>query len=193
MTEPRRDGTNPSSTPTTTKAATPSTTTEVRPAASAASATEVKKTTTTATGDAAPAARAAAARPAAAAGSRRVRKARLRLARLDPWSVMKTAFLFSIAGGIMFWVATYVVWGVIGSSGLFDAINKMVSSIMEQPGETNKFKIETYISTNKVLGLAALLAAVDIVIFTALATLGSFLYNLSATMLGGIEVTLAED
>ena len=28
---------------------------------------------------------------------------------------------------------------------------------------------------------------------TALATLGSFLYNLAATMLGGLEITLAED
>ena len=33
----------------------------------------------------------------------------------------------------------------------------------------------------------------DVVIFTALATLGSFLYNLDATMLGGLEITLAED
>jgi hypothetical protein len=34
---------------------------------------------------------------------------------------------------------------------------------------------------------------VDVLIFTALATLGSFLYNLAATVLGGLEVTLAED
>lgn len=37
---------------------------------------------------------------------RRTRKARLRVARVDPWSVMKTVFLFSIAFGIMAWVAT---------------------------------------------------------------------------------------
>lgn len=123
----------------------------------------------------------------------RVRKARLRLARLDPWSVMKTGFLFSIAGGIMFWVATYVVWGVIGASGLFESINKVIASVVEAPGEKGRFKIERYVSTNKVLGLSALLAVVDVVIMTALATLGSFLYNLSATVLGGIEVTLAED
>lgn len=133
------------------------------------------------------------ARSVATMKPKRVRKARLRLARIDPWSVMKTSLLFSIAGGIMFWVATYLVWSAIGSSGLFEALNKMVSGIVNTPGDENQFQIENYISTNKVLGLAALLAAVDVVILTALATLGSFLYNLAATMLGGIEVTLAED
>ena len=42
--------------------------------------------------------------------STRTRRARLRISRVDPWSVMKTSFLFSIALGIMSWVAVYVVW-----------------------------------------------------------------------------------
>lgn len=140
-----------------------------------------------------PASRAAA--PAAARSARpaRVRKARLRLARIDPWSMMKTALLFSIAGGIIFWVATYIVWAAIDSSGLFEAINKFVSNLVDNPNDPKKFQLEQYISGNKVLGAAAGLAVVDVVIMTALATLGSFLYNLSATMLGGLEVTLAED
>jgi len=137
-----------------------------------------------------------AAEPAATVRERgvyRTRKARLRLARVDPWSVMKTAFLFAIAGGIIFWVATYVVWAVIGASGLFDAVNRMVDQVLSTPGQETPFRVEDYVSTNKVLGLTALIAAIDIVLMTALATLGSFLYNLSATILGGLEITLAED
>ncbi len=38
-----------------------------------------------------------------------------------------------------------------------------------------------------------LVAVVDVVLLTAIATLGAFLYNMSAALLGGIEVTLAED
>ncbi|GAA3622149.1 DUF3566 domain-containing protein [Microlunatus ginsengisoli] len=124
---------------------------------------------------------------------RRTRKARLRLSRLDPWSVMKTSFLFSIAAGIMLVVAVYVVWTVIGSSGLFDSVNDIVKSVISTPNDTTPFRVEEYINTQKVLGVAALLACVDVIIFTALATLGSFLYNLAATMLGGLEITLAED
>jgi Transmembrane domain of unknown function (DUF3566) len=125
--------------------------------------------------------------------ARRTRKARLRLSRLDPWSVMKTSFLFSIAAGVMLVVAVYVVWTVIGSSGLFDSVNEMVKSVVSTPGDTTPFLVQDYINTQKVMGVAALLACVDVVIFTALATLGSFLYNLAATMLGGLEITLAED
>jgi len=125
--------------------------------------------------------------------ARRTRKARLRLSRLDPWSVMKTSFLFSIAAGIMLVVAVYVVWTVIGASSLFESVNDIVKSVVSTPGDTTPFQIQEYINTQKVMGVAALLACVDVVIFTALATLGSFLYNLAATMLGGLEITLAED
>jgi len=38
-----------------------------------------------------------------------------------------------------------------------------------------------------------LIAAVDVVLLTAIATLGAFLYNMAAALLGGVEVTLAED
>jgi hypothetical protein len=125
--------------------------------------------------------------------ARRTRKARLRLSRLDPWSVMKTSFLFSIAAGIMLLASVYSVWTVLSTSQLFDSINEIVRSVVSTPGDTTPFRIQEYINTQKVMGVTALIACVDVVIFTALATLGSFLYNLAATMLGGLEITLAED
>jgi hypothetical protein len=136
---------------------------------------------------AAPAAKAAANAP------RRTRKARLRLSRIDPWSVMKTVFLFSIAFGVMSWVATYLLWQVLLSSGLFSAINDAVVTIISSPNNTEGWRIEDYLSANKVLGVTALLSVINVVISTALGTLGAFLYNLSANILGGLELTLAED
>jgi hypothetical protein len=125
--------------------------------------------------------------------ARRTRKARLRLSRLDPWSVMKTSFLFSISAGIVLVVAVYAVWTVLEGSGLFESVNLMIGSVTDAPNDSTPFRIEEYVNTPKVMGVAALIACVDVVILTALATLGSFLYNLAATMLGGLEVTLAED
>lgn len=125
--------------------------------------------------------------------SRRTRKARLRLSRIDPWSVMKTSFLFSIAFGIMFWFATYVVWSVIGASGLFDAINTILQSVLQNPNDQTQIRIEDFVNTNKVLGIAALIAVINVVLLTAIGTLTAFLYNLSANILGGLELTLAED
>ncbi len=107
--------------------------------------------------------------------------------------MLKTSFLFSIAAGVVLWVAVLVVWTVIGQSGLFDAMNKLIGDIVQVPGDTTQFRIQDYVPTSKVLGTAAIIAFVDVIIFTALATLAAFLYNLASAMIGGLEVTLAED
>ncbi|WP_420176355.1 DUF3566 domain-containing protein [Luteococcus sp. OSA5] len=130
---------------------------------------------------------------AGSATSRRTRRARLRLSRVDPWSVMKTAFLFTMAGGIIFFVSTWVIWGVINASGVFESVNTAVTDLVASPGAESAFRLEDYVNTPKVLGLAALISAINVVLLTALATLFSFLYNLAATVMGGLEVTLAED
>lgn len=124
---------------------------------------------------------------------RRTRKARLRISRLDPWSVMKTTLLFSIAYAIVQFIAIWVVWSVIGASGAFDSVNKTISDLVTAPGSENTFQLQDYINTHRVLGFTALVGVLDVILVTALATLGSFLYNLAATVLGGLEVTLAED
>lgn len=131
---------------------------------------------------------AAAPPPAAAQGS--TRTARLRLVRLDPWSVMKTSFLLSIAFGIVTVVSVSIVWGVLGAAGVWDSINASVQQIV---GDSSSFDIESYLGTSRVLGFTTVVAVVDVILITAIATLGAFLYNLSAALLGGLDVTLAED
>ncbi|WP_405063131.1 DUF3566 domain-containing protein [Kribbella sp. NBC_01505] len=125
-------------------------------------------------------------------GRSQTRKARLRMSRIDPWSVMKTAFLLAIAFGIVTWVAVFIVWSAIGAAGVFDNINNTVTEVLGNPN-TEPFRIENYINTGKVMGFTTLLACADVLIITALATLGSFLYNIAATLLGGLEVTLASE
>ena len=127
-----------------------------------------------------------------AASGPRTRKARLRLSRIDPWSVMKTAFLLAIAFGIVTWVAVFIVWSAIGAAGVFENINRTVQEVLGTPG-AEPFRVQDYVDTNKVMGFTTLLACADVLILTALATLGAFLYNLAAALLGGLEVTLASE
>ena len=87
----------------------------------------------------------------------------------------------------------WVLWGVIESSGAFKSINDAVNDLLATPNSASSFDLGRYVTGERVVGFTALIAAADVVIFTALATLFSFLYNLSATVLGGLEVTLAED
>ena len=121
-----------------------------------------------------------------------VRRARLRLVQVEPWSVMKTAFLLSVALGIVTVVAVGIVWGVLGAAGLWDSVNSIVQdSIGDSSGAP--FEIQKYLGTSRVLGFTMIVAVADVVLITAIATLGAFLYNLAAGLLGGIEVTFAED
>ncbi len=131
--------------------------------------------------------------PKPAMSSRRTRRARLRISRVDPWSVMKTSFLFSIAFGIMCWVAVYVVWTVVQTSGMFEAVNRTLTELLSSPSDQTPVRIEDYVNTNKVMGVTALLSVINVVLMTALGTIFAFLYNLSANILGGLELTLAED
>ncbi|WP_082573305.1 MULTISPECIES: DUF3566 domain-containing protein [unclassified Nocardioides] len=133
-----------------------------------------------------------AAAAAAAARGRAPRRARLRLTRIDPWSVMKTAFLLSIAFAVVTVVSVAMVWQVLGAAGVWDSIN---STIQESIGgeDVAGFRIEDYVGTSRVLGFTMLVAAIDVVLITATATLTAFLYNMAAALLGGVEITLAED
>ncbi len=123
---------------------------------------------------------------------RRTRRAQLRLVQVDAWSVMKTAFLLSIALGIVLVVAVAIIWGVLGAAGVWESINSIVQQAVGNASGA-PFDIREYAGTSRVLGFTMIVAVIDVVLITAIATLGAFLYNLSAALLGGIEVTLAED
>jgi hypothetical protein len=130
-------------------------------------------------------------RPAARTAPR-TRKARLRVAKADPWSVMKVSFLLSIALGICTVVAVAALWMVLDTLGVFSTVGSTISEATDS-GTGGGFDLESFLSLSRVLTFTSVIAVIDVVLATALATLGSFIYNLSAGMVGGIELTLAED
>ena len=122
----------------------------------------------------------------------RVRKARLRVAKADPWSVMKVSFLLSIALGICTIVASAVLWMVMDAMGVFSTVGG-TNSEATGSNESNGFDLQAFLSLPNVLMFTSIIAVIDVVLATALATLGAFIYNLSAGFVGGVELTLAED
>ena len=128
--------------------------------------------------------------PAPARGPRR---ARLRLSRIDPWSVMKVSFLLAIAFGIVTVVSVFMVWSVLSAAGVWSSINNTVSDTLSSGNNTSTFNIEDYLGMSRVLGFTMLVSVIDVILITAIATLAAFLYNMAASLLGGVEVTLAED
>lgn len=127
-----------------------------------------------------------AARPSA--GGRRVR---LTLSRVDPWSALKMSFLLSVALGIAMVVAVAALWLLLKGMGVFDQVNNLVGSII-QDGD-KKFDIMDFVGFGRVVSLSIVFAVIDVVIFTAIATLGAFIYNVSASLVGGLGLTLTDD
>ncbi|WP_062381094.1 DUF3566 domain-containing protein [Demequina pelophila] len=118
------------------------------------------------------------------------RKARVLLSRIDPWSALKLGFLLSIAVGIMFVVAVFVLWNVLDSMGVFVLINDWVVQLFTTEREID---IMQFFDRNKIMSAAILLSVVNVVLITALATLASFLYNVVSSVVGGVYVTLTDD
>ncbi len=123
----------------------------------------------------------------------RARRARLVLARVDPWSVMKLSFLLSVALAIVASVAVFVLWSVLDSMGVFDSVGRSVESVTRSSDNAQGVDILDYVGLGRVLSLTVVLAGVNVVLMTALSTLGAFLYNMAAGLVGGLHVTFTED
>jgi len=128
----------------------------------------------------------------AAAGRRPPRRARLRLTRIDPWSVMKTAFLLAVAFAVVTVVSVFIIWSVLAAAGVWDSINQTVQDVVGGQDAAG-WDVEKYVGMSRVMGFTILVSVVDVVLITAIATLSAFLYNMAAALLGGVELTLAED
>ncbi|AGZ38299.1 DUF3566 domain-containing protein [Actinoplanes friuliensis] len=129
------------------------------------------------------------------AAARGPRRARLNLKRIDPWSVMKFAFAVSVVLFIVVVVATSVLYLSLDAMGVWQEVNTSLQSLVNASGGTDAaaaggtgFRITAW----GVIGTSMLIGAVNVVLFTALATLGAFIYNVCADLVGGVELTLAE-
>lgn len=120
-------------------------------------------------------------RPASAAV--RGRKAKLALKRLDPWSVFVTSLLLSLLLALATILAAFLLYAVLSALGVPQSINHNIGDISKTPN---------ILTQGKFVGIAALIAGANVVLLTALATIGAMLYNVVSTFTGGVELTLAE-
>ncbi|WP_068400071.1 DUF3566 domain-containing protein [Kribbia dieselivorans] len=130
-------------------------------------------------------------RPATPRSRPAVRRVKLLVSRIDPWSALKISFLISVALGIAMVVMVAVLWTLLQGMGVFDQVSRMIGSIA---GSSEKpFDIMDILGFGRVLSLTIVIAVVDVVLMTALATLGAFLYNVCASLVGGLQLTLTDD
>ena len=119
------------------------------------------------------------------------RRANLVIARLEPWSVMKFSFLMSLVAWVVLFVAVALLYYALSGLGVFAALQRTLESVTSSQ-QSAGVNLSSWTSASRVLGYTMLLGAVNIILITALSTIGAVIYNLVTHLGGGIEVTLRE-
>lgn len=119
----------------------------------------------------------------------RMRRLRLTVTRVDPWTVMRMAFLLSLAAAVITVVAIMLLWGLLAGAGVFSSVEGTVNDVVG----SGSVAITQYFGFGRIFTFSLVVASVDVILITALATLGAFLYNLAASLVGGVEVSVTEE
>jgi hypothetical protein len=118
------------------------------------------------------------------------RQARLYLARVDPWSVAKAAFMLAIAVGIVIVVSVCVLWFALSSLGVFETVSRNVNEVIGN--SQSSFDLMSLLDFSRVLGATIVLASVEVILVSIFATIFAFMYNLTVGLTGGVEVVLTD-
>ncbi len=135
---------------------------------------------------------AAAARPGPKGAAQPTRRAQLVLSRIEPWSVMKFSFMISLVGWVILFVAVAALYYVLNKLGVFHSIQSTINSVTSGKNSAGADANGAWFSASRILGYTMLVGAINVVLITALATVGAVIYNLVTHLAGGIEVTLKE-
>ncbi len=115
-------------------------------------------------------------------------RASMQVRRFDPWSVLKVSLVLSVVLFFVWMIAVAFLYLVLGGMGVWSKLNSNVGDLLTSASGSGG----ELVSSGAIFGGAALIGLVNIVLFTAMATCGAFIYNLTTDLVGGIEVTLAD-
>lgn len=115
-------------------------------------------------------------------------RASMQIRRIDPWSTLKVSLLLSVALFFVWMITVAFLYLVLGGMGVWAKLNSNVRDLLNNASGSSA----ELVSSGTIFGGAFLIGLVNIVLMTALATIGAFVYNLITDLIGGIEVTLAD-
>lgn len=113
-------------------------------------------------------------------------RASMQIRRIDPWTVLKVSAVLSIALFFVWMIAVAFLYLVLGGMGVWSKLNSNFGDLLTNTSNTE------LVSSGAIFGGATMIGLVNIVLLTAMATCGAFIYNLTTDLVGGIEVTLAD-
>ncbi|MBM7458808.1 DUF3566 domain-containing protein [Rhodococcus coprophilus] len=113
-------------------------------------------------------------------------RATVQLRRIDPWSMLKISSVISVSLFFVWMIAVGLLYAVLAGMGVWDRLNSAFTDIVSDAGS------DGLVTVGQVFGYATVIGLANMVLMTALATLGAFIYNLCTDLVGGVQVTLAD-
>jgi hypothetical protein len=115
-------------------------------------------------------------------------RASMQIRRIDPWSTLKVSLVLSVALFFVWMIAVAFLYLVLGGMGVWSKLNSNVGDLLNNTSGSSA----DLVSGGTIFGGAVLIGLVNIVLLSAMATIGAFVYNLTTDLIGGVEVTLAD-
>ncbi|MDO3071396.1 DUF3566 domain-containing protein [Mycobacteroides abscessus subsp. bolletii] len=113
-------------------------------------------------------------------------RAAMQIRRIDPWATLKVSLVLSVVFFFVWMIAVAMLYLVLGAMGVWSKLNENVGELITNSGGGE------LVSSGTIFGTALLIGLVNIVLMTAAATIGAFIYNLTTDLVGGVEITLAD-
>jgi hypothetical protein len=112
-----------------------------------------------------------------------VRRVRRIIRKLDPWTVLKAAFVFNLIMGLVFVLGMWVMWSLVLQKGIPDKIVDLFEAVT----------VTLTIDGPLYFRITVILAIIGVIGMTAFMTLGAVIYNLISDLVGGVEITVLEE
>jgi hypothetical protein len=107
------------------------------------------------------------------------------LRHINPLTVLRFSSVLAVALFFVWMIVVGLLFGILDAAGVIHQVNDTITTIN---GPDSKAPV----SAGIVFGGAAIIGVINIVLFVALSTVGSVIYNLCADLVGGVEITLSE-
>lgn len=118
-----------------------------------------------------------------------IRRVKMTISKIDPFSALKLGFLVSVAIGLMIVIAMMLLWFALDGMGLFGQIDGFLTTL----NQADLLRLGEYLKFGRWMSFSVIIAIIDIILLTALTAVGALVYNFIASLVGGLHITVTDE